>query len=234
MDYAENLEQIKQWAKDLIILQYHRSEKNQKLIDLMVENLFASNLIWQIQDLCLNVDKSIGAQLEVVGKWVGIDPYINDINLWNQPYVSLVNYSNIREEVPYDQWQGGFSSYNSSSPYFFGNDDGGFLTYKTWRNVRTERNKMGDAFFRELIKLKIIKNSIKFTNKNIDEAIYKWGREDIYTTWQPMEVTYHFPLNKVWNEGTPEEISVHNLMQLAVYKNVLLAPTGCKIKTEAY
>ena len=214
MDYIKALEDVKSWAKDLLILQYHSSPKNQALIDLMTELIFADNLILQIRDLCLNVDESIGAQLDVVGKWVGIDRYYNAIDLWEQPYLALVNYSNIANN-DYLQWQGGMSSYTN-----FGDNDGGFLMYKAWRDIRTEVNAMGDNYFRSLIKLKIIKNSIRFTNKNIDDAIKEWSNGQIYTTWGTMEVTYHYPAE------------LTNLMTLAAYKNVLLAPTGCAINTE--
>ena len=95
MDYNLELQNIKEWAKNLLIIQYSQAKKNRALIDIMVELLFANNLILQIRDLCLNVEESIGAQLDVVGKWVGIDRYYNAIDLWEQPYTALVNYSNI-------------------------------------------------------------------------------------------------------------------------------------------
>jgi len=211
MDYLQNLQDIKNWAKDLIILQYHQSKRNRQLIELMTDLTFANNLILQIRDLCLNVEESIGAQLDVVGKWVGIDRYYNAIDLWEQPYTALVNYSNVQDDT-YEQWQGGYSLYSN-----FADNNGGFLTYKAWQDTRTKVNQMGDDIYRQLIKLKIIKNSIVFTNKNIDDAIWKWSNGQVYTTWGVMEVTYHYPS------------SMHNLFQLAVYKNVLLAPTGCTI-----
>lgn len=211
MNYLQNLQDVKDWAKDLIILQYHQSKRNRQLIELMVDNLFANNLILKIRDLCLNVEKSEGAQLDVVGKWIGIDRYYNAIDLWEQPYTALVNYSNIDDDS-YEAWQGGFSTYSN-----FADNDGGFLTYAAWKETRTKVNQMGDNYYRDLIKLKIIKNSISFTNKNIDDAIWEWSNGQVYTTWGVMEVTYHYPS------------SMHNLFQLAVYKNVLLAPTGCTI-----
>jgi len=215
MDYIQELEKVKSWAKDLIILQYHQAPKNRQLIDLLTEILFTDNfLILQIRDLCLNIDESIGAQLDVVGKWVGIDRYYDAIDLWENPYTALVNYSNVQNDE-YLQWQGGFSSFTN-----FADNDGGFLTYALWIDTRTRVNQIGDNYFRKLIKLKAIKNSIVFTNKNIDDAIWEWSNGQIYTTWQPMSVTYHYP----------SELS--NLMQLAIYKDVLLAPTGCSILTE--
>ena len=213
MNYSLELQNIKDWAKNLLIVQYSQSTKNRELIDLMVELLFANNLILQIRDLCLNVEESIGAQLDVVGKWVGIDRYYNAIDLWEQSYSALVNYSNISDDT-YEQWQGGFSTYSN-----FADNDGGFLTYKIWQDTRTKVNAMGDEFFRALIKLKIIKNSINHTCKNIDDAIQKWSNGQVYTTWGVMEVTYHYPS------------SMHNLFQLAIYKNVLPVPTGCTLIT---
>lgn len=214
MDYIQELENVKTWAKNLLILQYHQAPKNRKLIELMTELLFANNLILKIRDLCLNIDESIGAQLDVVGKWVGIDRYYNAADIWDNPYTALVNYSNVKED-DYLQWQGGFSTFTN-----FTDNDGGFLTYKIWQNTRTQVNQMGDEYFRQLIKLKAIKNSIRFTNKNIDDAVWAWSNGNVYTTWNVMEVTYHY---------TSE---YKTLMELAVYKKVLLAPSGCSILTE--
>lgn len=212
MDYS--LDSIKKWAKDLLIVQYSQAKKNRALIDLLVELLFANNLSSQIRDLCLNVEESIGAQLDVVGKWVGVDRFYNAIDLWDHPYTALVNYSNISDDT-YETYQGGFSNYTN-----FTDNNGGFLTYKAWQETRTKANALGDEYFRQLIKLKIIKNSINFTCKNIDDVIWKWSNGQVYTTWGTMEVTYHYPSN------------FKNLIQLAIYKNVLPAPTGCTILTE--
>lgn len=211
MNYLDTLNQLKEWACNQLIMQYRYAPKNREFIKVLSDTILANVLILKIRDLCLNVEESIGAQLDVVGKWVGIDRYYNAIDLWEQPYTALVNYSNVQDDT-YEQWQGGYSLYSN-----FADNNGGFLTYKVWQDTRTKVNQIGDDIFRQLIKLKIIKNSIVFTNKNIDDAIWKWSNGQVYTTWGVMEVTYHYPS------------TMHNLFQLAVYKNVLLAPTGCTI-----
>lgn len=221
MNYTEMLNQLKEWACNLLIMQYRYAPKNREFIKVLSDIVFVNVLILKIRDLCLNVEESEGAQLDVVGKWVGIDRYYNGIDLWKQPYTALVNYSNVSDNT-YEDWQGGFSSFDMNSPYFIGNNNGGFLTYEQYRNTRISVNEIGDEYFRQLIKLKIIKNSIAFTNKNIDDAIWEWSGGQIYTTWGTMEVTYHYPLSMI------------NIMQLAIYKDVLLAPTGCTINTEVY
>ena len=213
MDYNLALQEIKDWAKKLLIIQYSQANKNKKLIDLMVELIFANNLILKIRDLCLNVDKSEGAQLDIIGAWVGINRYYTG-SLFEEDRFSLVDYGNIKQNT-YFPAQGGFSNYSN-----FNSLKGGILTYKEWLSKISNLNKLGDDLFHELIKLKIIKNSINFTNKNIDDAIYKWSNGNVYTTWDVMKVTYHYKLE------------YFKLMQIAQIKGVLLAPTGCIIEIE--
>lgn len=212
MDYGLALQEIQNWIKDLIIIQYRQSAKNRALIDLIVKLIFANCLILQIRDLCLNVEKSVGAQLDVVGKWVNLDRFYNGMDLWNHPYKSLPYYTTIDDES-YDIYQGGFSNYKN-----FEDHSGGYLMYKYWQDIRTKVNQMGDEYFRELIKLKIIYNSINHTRKNIDEAIHTWSNGNVYTTWENnMKITYNY------NE------SYKKIIELANYKNILPRPIGCNI-----
>ena len=214
MNYEEELDNIKDWLRDLLIIQYRQSPKNRALVGLMTELLFAKLLILQIRDLCLNVEKSIGAQLDVVGKWVGLDRYYNAIDLWEHPYTSFVYYTTVQNN-DYDSYQGGFSTFLNID-----DNDGGFLTYKYWQDIRTRVNQIGDSYFRELIKLKIVYNSINHTKKQIDDAIWSWSSGKVYTTWNTMEVTYHY------------DHSYKNIMKLADYKKILPCPTGCKLLLE--
>jgi len=211
MDYQLELNNIKNWMKDLLIIQYRQAKKNRALIDLLVELIFANCLILQIRDLCLNVEKSIGVQLDVVGKWISLDRYYNGIDDWEHNYLSYPYFTTIANNT-YDTFQGGFSTYTN-----FANNDGGFLMYKDWKDVRTKSNTFKDPVYRQLIKLKIIKNSINHTCKNIDDAIWQWSNGNVYTTWGTMEITYHY------------NATYRNIMTFANYKNILPHPTGCNI-----
>lgn len=214
MNYELELQNIKDWIKGLIIIQYRQSKRNRALIDLMCELIFASLLILKIRDYCLSVDKSVGAQLDVVGKWVGLDRYYNGIDLWMHPYHSHPYYTTIQDQT-FDEYQGGFSTYND-----FADNNGGYLMYRDWQDIRTKVNAMGDEFYRTLIKLRIIRNSIDSTCKNIDDAIWKWSDGKVYTTWSTMELTYHY------------DKSYRKIMQLASYKETLPSPTGVNIVLE--
>ena len=213
MDYEQILTNLQEYFANLIILQYRYAPENRALIKNLVNLIFANNLALQIRDLTVDVKNSIGAQLDVVGKWVGIDRYYNSSELWTKKYFSMPLYSAIKTST-YNQFQGGFSNYtNFDSP-------GAFLTYKNWQAVRSKVNALGDEYFKPLIELKIIKNSINHTCKNIDEAIFEWSGGLVYTTWDVMEVTYHY------------DTSYKTVMTLAEYKNALPRPTGCTVNTE--
>ena len=210
---SEVIENLKEYFADLLIIQYRGAKRNRDFIKFLVDLIFANNLAMEIKDKTVNIEESIGAQLDVVGKWVGVDRYYTG-ELWTHPYLSFVNYSNIRTGV-YGQYQGGFSSYTT-----FEDNDGGFLTYKTWQAIRSQVNAIGDEYFRALIKLKVIKNSINHTCKNIDDAIWEWSEGHVYTTWNTMEITYHY------------DSLYKDLINLAKDKNCLLKPTGCTLILE--
>ena len=210
MTYEEILKTLEDYFCDLLIIQYRNSDTNRAMIKQLVNLIFANNLALQIQDLCVDVNKSIGAQLDVVGKWVGIDRYYTGFALWNKKYFSLPSYGNIRTDT-YSQYMGSFSLYSNFT------EKGAFLMYKDFRDILSRKNAMGDEYFRLLIKLKIIINSVRLTMKNIDEAVYKWSDGAVYTTWNKMEIVYNYPS------------SYKNIMELAIYKNCLPAPVGCDI-----
>lgn len=209
----ETISILKKYFADLLIIQYRGAEKNRKLIEFLVDLIFANNLALEIKNKTVNVEESIGKQLDIVGKWVGVDRYYYK-EIWTHPYLSYPNYSTIKSS-DYSQYQGGFSKYTN-----FEDNNGGFLTYKSWSSIRAKVNEIGDEYFRKLIQLKIIKNSINHTCKNIDDAIWNWSDGNVYTTWDTMQITYHY------------NSSYKDLIELAQFKNVLLKPTGCNIVLE--
>ena len=93
-------------------------------------------------------------------------------------------------------------------------EDGAYLNYT---DVISSTNRLDDESFRLLLKLKIAKNTLVNTNKNIDDTINNIFGSLVYTTWGVQEVTYNY------------NNSVYNIIKLAQVKNCLLAPTGCNI-----
>lgn len=210
MDYEATKEQIKDYFKNLLIAQYHSSENNRAFIDVLSELIFAEMLSFQIRNLCLNVEESKGAQLDQVGEWVGVTRDYDNSVLWDRQYFAFIDWN----KKPNKMFQGGFSNYKN-----FMTLDGYTMTWKHLQEQQQQSFKLGDNYYRQLIKLKIIKNSIKFTKKNIDDAIYKWSNGQVYTTWDKMRIIYNYP------------IQYSQVIGLAIKKNCLPAPVACEIDT---
>ena len=112
-------------------------------------------------------------------------------------------------------WQGGFSEIDN-----FNTELGGFLT--DYYAVGKVSYLLNDEVYRYLIKLKIIKNSISHTCKNIDDAIYKFSNNEVWTRWDVPNRTLYYECNKRYQQLFS--------LSIALKKNVLPCPTGYKIE----
>ena len=75
MNYEEiRQEFLNNYAK-LLEIQYNDKPKAIATIKAHMEILLSNMLMWKIERECLNVDESEGVQLDIVGKWVGVDRY---------------------------------------------------------------------------------------------------------------------------------------------------------------
>lgn len=108
-----------------------------------------------------------------------------------------------------EKLQGGFSTFAN-----FESLEGGFLDYE---NIRPTQNRLNDQAFRIMIGLKIIKNNITATCKNIDNAIWDYFGGKVYTVWSADELTYYY---------SPE---LSEVLEVAKNKNVLPCPTGVRL-----
>ena len=203
MDYIKILEDLKKYYSNLLIIQYNGKRKATLTIKLIVDLLCVNMLLLQIRD-GFDWETALDAQLEIIGKWVGLDRFYNGQFFYFHPWFSLVGWS-----TEPDNLQGGFSTFQT-----FDEGGGGFLTYE---DIQPTQNRLSTDAFRIMIGLKIIKNSISATCKNIDEAIWNYFNGRVYTVWQPDEVIYYYPSD------------LSEVMQVANYKKVLPCPTGVRI-----
>lgn len=205
------IETVKEWACSLIIIQYRGSEQNKSVIRMLVDLLFAKMLCLQMQEDCLNVEKSTGVLLDVVGLWVGINRFTKYFEAQGK-YFSYPSYKQIQNQS-YTPIQTGFSTYLN-----FTTLKGVFIRYKELIFRVTGTWFLSDTQYRKLIKLKIIKNSIAHTRKNIDDSIYLWSEGHVKTTWNKMSLTY-----------TSDSKDYDYLLKVAEEKKILLSPTACEI-----
>ena len=209
MDYEQIEKELKKYFCDLLIAEYRCSEKNRAFIEALCDLLLAKNLGLQIRDKCLNVNESEGKQLDTVGEWVGLNRNYGGGIVWDRPYFALVSW----KKAPDIIYQGGFSNYLN-----FETLNGFTMTGKEIQEISANMYKLGDKWFRQLIKLKIIKNCTRHSKKNIDDAIYAWSGGQVYTTWDKMQINYNY--NATYSQ----------LINIAKQLNYLPVPTGCKVE----
>lgn len=213
-NYTDMLEELKSAYANLLVVQYHDRPLAIATIKANIETLLSNMLLWKIRD-CWDIDDTelcIGAQLDIIGKWVGVDRYYTSIPITG---IQLAYYDWNEIDEPIEALQGGLQDWNNIRT-----TDGAFMNYY---QIISVTSRMGDDDFRTIIKLKIVKNNSIITCKNIDDAIYSIWNDLVYTTWDnPMQVLYNYSPTK----GA--------IMKLAEIKNCLPCPSGCKITLQEF
>ena len=211
-NYTDMLEELKSAYSNLLIAQYHQGVNSVATIKANIETLLSNMLLWKIRD-CWDIDDTelcIGTQLDIIGKWVGVDRFYTQIPIDG---MKLAYYDWNEIDEPIEMSQGGLQDWNNIRA-----TDGAFMNYY---QIISVTSRMNDNDFRTIIKLKIVKNNTIISCKNIDDAIQIIFDDLVYTTWDnPMEVLYNYSPTK----GV--------IIKLAEIKNCLPCPTGCKIKLQ--
>lgn len=172
-DFEELKNELIKSYQDLLELQYHEKPKAREHIKIICESLIADMVLWKIQEQCMDVDVSVGVQLDIIGKWVDIDRYFKGNKYENNKWYAYYDWD---EKDQPNCLQGGMWDWDISEKP----NNAPFLNYD-W--ILVIKNKLNDDDFRTLIKLKIIKNNTNATCKNIDDEIYKLFKGVIYTVW---------------------------------------------------
>ena len=202
------MEELLKYYPNLLEIQYHGGKKAKATIETMVKLLWANQLLKQIRD-SFDVDTAEGKQLDVIGLWVGVDRTTNKKPYDGHPWIALTETTGATSLL-----QGGYSEISN-----FDTELGGFLT--AYYVPGTIPFQLNDEAFRWLIKMKIIKNSISHTCKNIDDAIYKFSNGELITRWDIPNRTLYYEYNK--------EYVYSNLIPTAYKKNVMPCPVGYAI-----
>lgn len=206
MNYLLTLTTIINYYVNLLIIQYHDKPKAKATIALLINLIWANMIIYQIRD-GFDWRTAVGAQLDIVGKWVGVNRFYDGRLLSLYPWFSLIDW----DSTP-DVLQGGFSTFDT-----FETLEGGIIDYSALNPVQ---NELSDDNFRIMIGLKIIKNSINHTAKNIDNAIWDYFNHEVYTSWSGKTLTYHYPA------------ALREVINVASLKGVLPQPTGVQIELQ--
>jgi hypothetical protein len=161
MASGETVRQIIDYYRDLLIIQYANKPKARATIELFIQELLSSGILFDVRD-AYNVDTAVGVQLDVIGKYVGVDRFFTV----NDPidYFSFTDYVEVDPDSE-EKW--GFTDYAGFNDYQYN----GTLNYNS---VLSVDNRLNDDDFRVIIKLKILQNNINHSHKSIDDGVFKF------------------------------------------------------------
>lgn len=142
---------------DLLILQYRACPKARATIKMFVEELLCNGLIFQYENI-LDLDTHFGFILDLIGKIVDCPRYIQGLTLTRDYFT----FHNAGKTIGYSR---------ISSPV-----NGSF---KTIYNSLLSKYELNNSDYRQLIKFKILVNSLMASQKDIDDAIYTLFGNDI-------------------------------------------------------
>jgi hypothetical protein len=200
-----SLDSLIEYYQNLLIIQYNDKARARATIALMVRELFASGIIFDVEG-CFDVDLAVGVQLDTLGKYIGVDrnfkgQFFNDYNVFG-----LSNAAEAEEAFVM-----GFSSANT-----FLTDSGTFLSINDV--VSGNNQRLTDENYRFILKLKIIQNNSNHSHKSIDDSLFEFFGMNLYALSDgDMEMIYF--CNNDYLE----------IIKVAIQKGVLTRPMGVGI-----
>lgn len=202
---AVKLKELVDYTVNQLIIQYNNKPKAQATIRLLAETLLANGIIWDVMN-GYNVDTAVGKQLDIIGKYVGIDRFFNVTDPVD--YFALTDYV---EVDPDSEQKYGFTDYANF-------DEDQFNGTMNYNSVLSIKNRLNDDDFRVLIKLKIIQNHSNHSHKSINDSIFQFfGLDIIPYSDDGMKMTY-FVIS-----------GFTDIIRAAMIKEVLPRPMGVGI-----
>ena len=147
------------YYQNLLIIQYHDQPKAQATIDLLVGTALASGILQDIQE-GFNIDTAVGAQLDILGKYVDLTRSFQGQNLTG--YFTFTNYSD--PSTPPGKI--GFTDYTQGFTKV-----GQFLIYSDYLS---DTLLLDDTDYRLLIKLRIFQNNLNHSHEAIDSVMWNF------------------------------------------------------------
>lgn len=193
---------IVQYYKDLLILQYKGKPKAEGTIDVMVRIILQDNILIKMID-AFNPETAVGKQLDILGKWLGLDRFLSETIVEQGDYFSMTSYFNLLDS------EVGMTDYANYST-----DPGGTLSYD---NIGKSQ-KLNDDDFRFILNMRVIQNSSDYSNKSIDDFLFTfYGLDVIASSDEKLSITYFVKGNLL------------NQVLIANSKGVLPKPLGIRI-----
>ena len=198
-----DIEEVTKAYKDLLIIQYSQKPKAKATIDLFVRTLLNNDIYSQVQN-AFNLETAIGNQLDVIGRYVGIDRFYSLEGQLVGDFFSMTSYSSLGTDDEVGMTT--YADYNT--------DVGGFATYEDLRSSQ----KLDDDTYRIFLKLRIIQNNSDHSNKSIDDGLFGFFQNNIALADQ-LDMTIFYFVND----------SVFLTALILLVKDVLPRPMGVRL-----
>lgn len=192
-----DLDNVIEYYKNLLIIQYNNKKKARAEIGLHITTLLANDIISKVQD-GYDIETAVGLQLDVLGKYIGKDRFLSQIAALTGDFFAMTSYFDEGSEV-------GMSDYSS-----FTTDVGGSVFYDDLQL----NQKLSDDNYRFVLKLRIIQNNIDHSHKSIDDGLFTFFGDGLVMSASNMTI-YYFVDSALLNKAI-----------IAFDKDVLPRPIG--------
>lgn len=212
MTTQDTVDELIDYYINLLIIQYSIQPKALATINILAEVVVASGIYFDVEN-AYNIDPDLGStavgdQLDVIGKYVGVDRFYTAIDLTD--YFSLVTYSQALS-LPSSPPQFGMSDYANFNDFSYN----GTLDYN---DIITSENALSDSDFLTLIQFAILCNTMNYSAAAIDDTLWKiFGSQVRAETAGKMTISYFFT-------GP-----ISTLLNTIIFKGLLPAPMGVEI-----
>lgn len=156
-DYTQDIQDVKTYYADLLILQYRNKPKARETIKIGADIYLGDGVIFQLQDI-LDIDKAEGAQLDIIGKILDCPRVVQGI------YNDMIFF----------QFYDGPDSVGFST---VGNPQGG--NFRTIQNYNQSEYPLPDDDYRFLLKFKSAVNVMRGSERGIDDALWNVFQGDV-------------------------------------------------------
>lgn len=148
------IEDLVKYYQNLLIVQYHDKQTAKSEIEVATKTFTGDDLMSQI---VFDVDKSVGVQLDLIGKIVGLSRIVEGFTFINK-YYSYNDYAS-----PMDDASGrGMSDIGATVE----------AAFKDYDEARKSIYSMTDGQYRKMIRLKILQNNSVATNEFVDSSLF--------------------------------------------------------------
>lgn len=164
------VEDIIQSYVELLIIQYASKPKARATIDLLIRTLMQNGIYFDV-DTAFDLETAVGAQLDIIGKYVGVDRTYTQQVIPSSPHFAFTTAEDIANNT-----ENSDIGFNDATSYL---TDAGI-----WEDISniTYTHVLTDTDYRFILKMRIIQNSSNHSHKSIDESMKMFFGDGVVMT----------------------------------------------------